>query len=119
MATETANKDDLAQVRTLLAAERTYAAWIRTGLAGIGGGLAVIKLLFFKLPAHQSIAHLTGQLLIMGGGTIFIFAYWNFNRTCRALGSNHTALPRFSNSILILMTAALVIISLLVFWLTV
>jgi len=35
---------DEAEVRTVLAAERTLAAWIRTSLSAIGGGLIVAKL---------------------------------------------------------------------------
>ncbi len=35
---------DEAEVRTVLAAERTLAAWIRTSLSAIGGGLLVTKL---------------------------------------------------------------------------
>jgi len=38
------NREELAKERTLLAAERTFSAWMRTALAGIGGGLAVARL---------------------------------------------------------------------------
>lgn len=109
----------MAQLRTLLAAERTYAAWLRTGLACIGGGLAVIKLFLFRIPIHQTIAHITGQVLIVVGGLTFIFAAWNYQRTCAMMGmegkSNIPSLRLTS----ILITLGLLVISVMVFWLTI
>lgn len=35
---ENFKQEELASERTLLAAERTFSAWIRTGLAALGGG---------------------------------------------------------------------------------
>ncbi|MDP3450588.1 MAG: DUF202 domain-containing protein [Anaerolineaceae bacterium] len=40
--------DELASKRTALAAERTFSAWIWTGLAGVGGGIAVARLFKIK-----------------------------------------------------------------------
>lgn len=37
--------EELAEERTKLAKERTFAAWLRTGLGTIGIGLALAKLL--------------------------------------------------------------------------
>ncbi len=111
--------DELAAIRTLLAAEWTYAAWIRTGLAGIGGGLAVIKLIFFQTLVHQTIAHWTGQLFIILGGLIFVFAYWNYRQSYRSLGIEEKLVSRSISFILAGVTVVLIVISALLFWLTV
>ena len=63
--------DELASKRTVLAAERTFSAWIRTGLAGVGGGLAVARLLIFEKSEHQFMAKLIGALLIRWGASLF------------------------------------------------
>lgn len=116
---KTKTSDELAAIRTLMAAERTYAAWIRTGLAGIGGGLAVIKLIFFQTLVHQTIAHVTGQLLIILGGLIFIFAYWNYRRAYQSLDAEGQLAAPGLLWILSAVTVVLISISGLVFWLTV
>lgn len=112
------SSDEMAQLRTLLAAEKTYAAWIRTGLACIGGGLAVIKLFLFKIPLHQTVAHITGQVLIIVGGLTFIFAAWNYRRTYAAMNIEKGKMPSLGLTS-ILITLGLLIISVLVLWLTV
>jgi putative membrane protein len=66
--------DQLASERTPLAAKRTFSAWIRTGLAAIGGGLAVARVLVFKSPAHELLAHAIGGLLVVWGASVFIHA---------------------------------------------
>jgi putative membrane protein len=73
-------------MRTLLAAERTFSAWIRTGLAGVGGGLVIVKLIPFKNVGHQKLAHIAGQLLVIWGAAIFAFSLWDYWRTYRVLG---------------------------------
>jgi putative membrane protein len=66
--------------KTLLAAERTFSAWIRTGLAGMAGGLAILRLIEFKTPIHQLLAHIIGEVLILWGGAIFIFAALDYRK---------------------------------------
>lgn len=75
----------LASERTWLAAERTFSAWMRTGLAGVGGGLGVIHFLFFENPTNKFLADLVGELLILWGIAIFIFAYISYSRFCKRL----------------------------------
>lgn len=92
---ETDVRDRLAQIRTLLAAERTFSAWIRTGLAGVGGGLVIVKLIPFHQVAHQRAAHTAGQLLVIWGAAIFIFAvvdYWTTYKRLEIKDAS-TALP--------------------------
>lgn len=110
------NRDDLASERTSLAAQRTFSAWIRTGLAGVGGGLAVARLLVFKSYEHRVIAHVIGALLVIWGASIFIYAIIDYRRTCARLMQEGPS--KNSLRALLLMTVVLLIVAALVFWLT-
>ena len=68
-----ATKQDLAEKRTawalrrtLLAKERTFAAWLRTGLTSYGGGLAVARLLSNQGPRWLIVA-VAASLVVLGG----------------------------------------------------
>jgi putative membrane protein len=67
-------RTDLAKERNSLANERTFLAWLRTGLGGIGGGVAVIRLLDFHTPAHKLLANGVGYFFILWGMAIFLLA---------------------------------------------
>lgn len=75
----------MATERTWLAAERTFSAWMRTGLAGVGGGLGVIHFLYFEHPINKLAADIVGELLILWGMAIFVFAYISYSRFCKRL----------------------------------
>lgn len=79
----------LAIERNQLSAERTFSAWIRTGLAGVGGGLAISRLITFHNFTHQLIAKSLGQLLILWGILIFIFAILGYYRICSKLSKTN------------------------------
>jgi len=108
------DRDELASVRTLLAAKRTFSAWIRTGLAGVGGGLAIARALVFQSFAHQVAAHVVGGLLVIRGASIYVYAIVSYRRTCVRLA--HEGLSKNSLRALMLMTALLLIVAMLVFW---
>lgn len=78
-------RTQLASERTLLSAERTFSAWIRTGLAGMGGGFAIIRLLSFQSFLHKIIANFIGGFLIMWGMGIFIFALVRYMKSVKRL----------------------------------
>jgi putative membrane protein len=63
--------------RTVLANERTYAAWIRTGLTTLVAGLAVEKFMVDSMSgwAFQIIA----VILIVYSMVAFIIAAWRYN----------------------------------------
>ena len=61
---------DSAPRRTWLAAERTYLAWLRTGLGALGLALAVGRL----LPALVDVDHTAFGLLGTGYGVLGVFA---------------------------------------------
>ena len=83
---------DSAPRRTWLAAERTYLAWLRTGLGALGLALAVGRL----LPALIDASHLAFGLL--GGGFavlgvfLLVLAAYRAQRTRTALEAG-TPLP--------------------------
>lgn len=56
---------DLALTRTVLAVERTFNAWIKTGIGFLAGGLALAKLMSDELSQ-------THGLLILGASALLI-----------------------------------------------
>lgn len=75
----------LATERTRLAAERTVSSWMRTGLASVGGGFAIIRLIVFQNFTHRLMAHGIGEILIMLGIFIFVFSLKDYRKTSRKL----------------------------------
>jgi putative membrane protein len=67
--TEDRNLADSAPRRTWLAAERTYLAWLRTGLGALGLALAVGRL----LPALVDADHTAFGVLGAGYGVLGVF----------------------------------------------
>lgn len=78
-------RTQLASERTLLAAERTFSAWIRTGLAGMGGGFAIIRLISFQSFIHKMIADFIGGFLILWAIGVFIFALLRYIKSVKKL----------------------------------
>jgi putative membrane protein len=64
----------LAGDRTLFAAERTYAAWVRTALAALASGVGAPALLTGVVPGWM--ARATGTLLIAFAGFCLVAAIW-------------------------------------------
>jgi len=71
----------LAEERTLLAAERTFSAWIRTALTAMAGGIAILRLISFKTEFHKMIAHVIGETLILWGCILIIFSVIDYKKT--------------------------------------
>ena len=72
----------LAYTRTYLASERTFAAWLRTGLSVAAAGFAMTKLV--SGPALP-IAITIGVILVLIGAAIILFGAWSFRRVCGRL----------------------------------
>jgi len=62
--------------RTVLANERTYAAWIRTGLAALVGGLAVERILIDVQPAW--LIRGVAVALVLFSAAAFLLAAWRY-----------------------------------------
>ncbi|MGK5595071.1 MAG: DUF202 domain-containing protein [Parachlamydiaceae bacterium] len=82
-----------AKERTRLAAERTFSAWVRTGLAGLGGGLVLIRFLPFRNPAKVFIAQISGGILLIWGLMVIIFALRSYYRNLKRykIEEDHTS----------------------------
>jgi putative membrane protein len=60
--------------RTVLAAERTYAAWVRTGLVSLVAGVGAKTTLGNVLPEWAIL--LAGSLLVLFAGFCFVAGVW-------------------------------------------
>ena len=69
-------ENTLALDRTILANERTFQAWIRTGLALLVAGLGIMKFLREELPFGSSV--LISVLLIVFSAGAFVLAAWRY-----------------------------------------
>lgn len=74
-------KHDSADDRTLMAEERTFSAWVRTGLTSLATGLAIVKLMPETQPAW--IVPALGSVLVIVGGLAFAFAFLGYRNGCR------------------------------------
>ena len=73
MALVSKDRDDVAPRRTLMAAERTYLAWLRTGLAALGAAIAVGRIVPSLLGgSHYAYVVLGAGYAALG---IFLIAY--------------------------------------------
>lgn len=75
----------LAVQRNRMSNERTFLSWIRTGLASVGGGIVVIRLLGFEDPSHQLASHIVGILLVLLGVGIFVMSLFEYLRNSKHL----------------------------------
>lgn len=108
--------NQLAEERTLLAAERTFSAWIRTALAAMAGGLAILRLISFKSETHRLLAHIIGETLIVWGSVLIVLSSIDYKRTRDTL----RIAKNYKNSKLglIVVIVPLLIISALLIWVT-
>jgi len=75
--TEQPNNNTLALDRTILANERTYAAWIRTGFASLATGLGVERFMLNTIPLWS--IHSIATLLLLFSAASFILAGWRYH----------------------------------------
>jgi putative membrane protein len=71
---EADRRTQLAADRTVLASERTYAAWVQLGLASLASGVGAKKLLEGVVPEWMVIA--MGTLLVLFSAFCFGAAVW-------------------------------------------
>ena len=88
--------------RFTLANERTFLAWVRTALALMAAGVALVQF----VPGLSVVRHLLGFVLVALGGVVATVAYANWERNERAmrLGERlpHSPVPRVVSSVLAL-----------------
>ena len=97
-------RTDFAEDRTLLANERTYAGWLRTGLAAVGIGLGFNAL--FRTIEPPWIPKAIATAILLSGVLIFILAE---RRACTVTKRLHAhAIEAFRPMNLQLITAVMV-----------
>lgn len=96
--------------RFSLANERTYLAWIRTGLGFIAAGMAIAALAGYLDVAHLSLR--IGSLLLVGAGVLTgVVAFIRWMQQERAMRLNR---PLASSGVLPLFAVVLIVVAVLV-----
>jgi putative membrane protein len=113
---ESAGDEQEPDYRFTLANERTFLAWIRTALALIAGGVAVIELVPpFGIPG---VRHVLSVLLTAGGGLLAALAVRRWQRVQAAMrqdvGLPPTRLPVLLGGAVLTVTILVVLAVLLV-----
>ena len=99
---------DSAPRRTWLAAERTYLAWLRTGLGALGLALAVGRLLPALIDASQVTFGLLGAGFAVLGVFLLVLAAYRAQRTRVALAAGQP-LPMDFWAVWVLTAASIVL----------
>ncbi len=89
--------------RFSLANERTFLAWVRTGLALLAGAAALEAL---DLPLNDTVQYLLATVLALGGLAVAVMSWRGWVRTERAMREN-TALPANPAMLVVLGAVAL------------
>ncbi|HEU4912051.1 MAG TPA: DUF202 domain-containing protein [Actinomycetes bacterium] len=97
--------------RFTLANERTFLAWIRTSLAMMAAGVAVVQF----VPGLDLVRHALGLWLILLGGLLagVSYAHWQRNERAMRLGERlpHSPIPRLVAASLTVAAAAAVVLT--------
>ncbi|HEY1707006.1 MAG TPA: DUF202 domain-containing protein [Rhizomicrobium sp.] len=99
----------LAADRTVFAGERTYSAWVRTGLAALASAVGAKSLLAHVVPDWEIV--LAGAVLALFSAFCFAAAVW---RECipGVIPSERSNVPRIPSVILIAVNGTLVFVAL-------
>ena len=86
-------RTDLAFDRTLLANERTFSAWVRTGITGVAAGLGIAKLL--GTNSWMLSTQIIGAIFIIFGSGTFVVAWLRYIRSYHRLVDHRMPISRF------------------------
>jgi putative membrane protein len=98
-------RSDYAEDRTLLANERTYAAWIRTGLTALAAGIGFEKFIPGTIPGWS--VRVIAVILILFGAACFGLALWRY----RHLGNRFAHLKPIMISLPLIATLTFLLIA--------
>jgi putative membrane protein len=97
--------------RFTLANERTFLAWVRTALAMMAAGVAVVQF----VPGLDLVRHVLGVLLIVLGGLLAGVSYESWERNERAMRVGdplpHSPIPRLVAAALTLTAVIAVVLT--------
>ena len=114
-APQTDLREELAQDRTALASERTFASWTRTGLAFLAAGLGIAK--FVDSSASLPLIRIMALLLILLAILSFVLGAVRYTALCKKLKRLDIAL--IPHQIILLISGTLVacsVIGLFAIW---
>ncbi len=77
------NTTTLAMQRNVMANERTFSAWLRTGLALVVAAIALPRIIHFVNWAWT--LKLIGLIFLAIASTVFIVAYWRYEAESKKL----------------------------------
>lgn len=80
--------------RTELALERTFAAWVRTAIAVMLVGLAIVRFLATEGAVGKHAVIALGGLYVVTGVGLLGFAAWDYQRSERGIVTHHYHAPR-------------------------
>ena len=100
--------------RTLLAKERTYSSWVRTGLSAEAAGLAIAR--WLNSPEPGWLAPVLGALLVLIGALIFIVAFTSYRSAFSELARGEPASRLVAGLTTALAVSALLALALIVQW---
>jgi putative membrane protein len=109
------NVNNLALDRTVLANERTYAAWLRTGLTALATGLGTARFMPAAIPLW-SVRMITALLLLFSAAS-FALAAWRYENL--HVGIRHLDVNTIPPLLVTLLSALLVscaLLALAVLW---
>lgn len=81
------DRTDWAMERTLLAKERTFSAWARTGISSMIAGVGIAE--FLGSVDHAWIARVMGVILIITGGTIYTIGFFSYRKALQKLAEQN------------------------------
>jgi putative membrane protein len=102
-------RPDLAYSRTHLANQRTYAAWLRTGLSMAAAGL-VLGRLTPREALERPTALVLGALLVGLGASMILFGAWNFRHVAGRLAQAGTPPARMTEWVVYASAVGLVLL---------
>jgi putative membrane protein len=87
-----------------LANDRTFLAWLRTGISLFGFGFVVAKIAFVVDPGNQGVSDRVlyssiGVLIVLSGAALVMFGYSQHANVAHALDPEKQASPRWPRNI--------------------
>jgi putative membrane protein len=95
----------------VLAKERTFAAWVRTGLSAVAVGFGGARLLTDLEP--QALVLASSLMLVVGGIMAIVFGFWSFRDTLAELGEGGFSLWLIGTFTLLLVLASVALLVLM------
>ncbi|MDX1644329.1 MAG: DUF202 domain-containing protein [Thermoanaerobaculia bacterium] len=105
----TERRTELALSRTVLAAERTFTAWVKTAIGFLAGGLGLARLMQAELEGPHGLLILGASfLMVVVAMVIAVHAMQRYRQRTGELGSQ--ALGRWSPRVVVFIGASLVVV---------